>query len=73
MTPFSHWEYAELRVPVVAMLWTSPLNGLWLEPTLCRTVLRGTTGYSLVLHMGTHIETTICNYLQLSTVCASPA
>lgn len=30
-------------------LWTSPLNGLWLLPTRWRTVLRGTTGYSLVL------------------------
>lgn len=57
VTPFSHWEYWELRVLGVAMPWTSPLNGLWLEPTLWRTVLRGTTGYSLVLCAGTHTHT----------------
>lgn len=57
MTPFSHWEYWEPRLLGVAMPCTSPLKGLWLEPTLWRTVLRGTTGYSLVLRAGEHKHT----------------
>lgn len=56
VTPFSQWEYWELRVLGVAMPWMSPLNGLWLEPTLCLTVLRGTTGYSLVLCANTSTQ-----------------
>lgn len=57
VTPFSHWEYWEPRVLGLAMPCTSPLKGLWLEPTLWRTVLRGTTGYSLVLRAGERTNT----------------
>lgn len=46
-TPFSHW-YWDPRLDEVERARLSLLKGLWLEATLCLTVLLGTTGYSLL-------------------------
>lgn len=46
-TPFSHW-YWDPKLDEVESARLSLLKGLWLEATLCLTVLLGTTGYSLL-------------------------